>query len=205
MTHLYSYNKHIPCNTNVLAPQGGLSRPPSIDAIHEDSSHQDFGASASYEFCQESRLPPSPTMFTVEQVKQLITRKLKKKKEGRVMLVLWYRTSHPLTRRLYPSLSLKHIISRAICEYNGKGDPIQHKQKHMSSLLGRTCYDNHFTLHFSGTLTCNASCCFFGVPTTSISSWSNLKEKFIYITWVSVNSSKMPVLWMTSDKEAIRL
>lgn len=71
------------------------------------------------------------------------------------------------------------MTTQVIPDCIDEGDPIQHIQKNESSLLGRTSYDNQFTLLFPTTLSGNVSYWCFGLPKLPISSYADLKIKFI--------------------------
>lgn len=55
----------------------------------------------------------------------------------------------------------KDVVARVILEYNTVHDPINHINKHDTSLLGRTCDDDHTTLLFPSTLSSSTFSYFF--------------------------------------------
>lgn len=92
----------------------------------------------------------------MNQVEKSINRKLKEQK-GRVMSVLRDRVLHPFMREMMLIIIPQHVTTRSIPDYKGKGDPIQHIQKHESSILGRTSDNNHFAFLLLVILTENNS------------------------------------------------
>lgn len=74
---------------------------------------------------------------------------------------------------------LKDVVTRTIPKYSWVGDPVLHINKYEASLLGMTFDDDHIALLFSSTLSGITTSSFFRLPPISVSSWENLKLKFI--------------------------
>lgn len=119
------------------------------------------------------------TMTRVEiedLIKELVAQQLRE--ERWTKLGIPDMASHPFSPEILAVIVPPHVPSPRIDCFREEGNPILHIQKYESSLLGRTNDDNHYALLFPSTLG-DALRWFYRLPKASVTSWGDLKEKFV--------------------------
>ena len=114
----------------------------------------------------------------MEQVQALVNRAIRNSKYREVHR-LCDQASHPFSAALKSVILPRSVFVPPIEPYKGQGDPSQHIRRHEASLFGRGALEDHLALLFPATLAGPASHWFFSLPCESVTSWQDLRRKFL--------------------------